>query len=174
MKRSRKAVYSDVNEQEEEVNKDLVKKQKVVESDSDSKHALSSNAPPEQHSNGFLVDDNVSGRVCPYLDTVNRDVLDFDFEKKCSVSLSTNNVYCCLVCGKYFQGRSFNTHACKHSMEEDHHVFINMQNRRIYCLPDDYEVFDSSLSDIQVCTLSCISPLHILPHSPFRSLFCSC
>ena len=26
-----------------------------------------------------------------------------DFEKLCSVSLSRNNVYACLICGKYFQ-----------------------------------------------------------------------
>jgi U4/U6.U5 tri-snRNP-associated protein 2 len=43
---------------------------------------------------------------CPYLDTVNRHMLDFDFEKLCSVSLSNLNVYACLVCGKYFQGIS--------------------------------------------------------------------
>ena len=42
-------------------------------------------------------------RSCPYLDTINRSVLDFDFEKLCSVSLSRINVYACLVCGKYFQ-----------------------------------------------------------------------
>lgn len=33
-----------------------------------------------------------------------RSVLDFDFEKLCSISLSHINVYACLVCGKYFQG----------------------------------------------------------------------
>lgn len=43
-------------------------------------------------------------RLCPYLDTINRQLLDFDFEKLCSVSLSRINVYACLVCGKYFQG----------------------------------------------------------------------
>lgn len=43
-------------------------------------------------------------RSCPYLDTINRHMLDFDFEKLCSVSLSRINVYACLVCGKYFQG----------------------------------------------------------------------
>jgi hypothetical protein len=31
-------------------------------------------------------------------------MLDFDFEKLCSISLSNLNVYACLVCGKYFQG----------------------------------------------------------------------
>ena len=44
-------------------------------------------------------------RKCPYLDTINRNLLDFDFEKLCSVSLSKINVYACLVCGKYFQGK---------------------------------------------------------------------
>ena len=29
-----------------------------------------------------------ANRKCPYLDTINRGVLDFDFEKLCSVSLS--------------------------------------------------------------------------------------
>lgn len=43
-------------------------------------------------------------RSCPYLDTIDRSVLDFDFEKLCSISLLNNNVYACLVCGKYFQG----------------------------------------------------------------------
>ena len=43
-------------------------------------------------------------RSCPFLDTINRSILDFDFEKLCSVSLSNHNVYACLVCGKYFQG----------------------------------------------------------------------
>lgn len=46
-------------------------------------------------------------RNCPYLDTVRRDRLDFDFEKVCSVTLSNQNVYACLVCGKNLQG----THA---------------------------------------------------------------
>ena len=42
---------------------------------------------------------------CPYLDTVNRALLDFDMSPTCSVTLSRLNVYCCLVCGKFFQGR---------------------------------------------------------------------
>ncbi len=41
---------------------------------------------------------------CPYLAEINRKLLDFDFEKLCSVSLSNLNVYGCLCCGKYFQG----------------------------------------------------------------------
>lgn len=89
-------------------------------------------------------------RDCPYLDTVDRNVLDFDFEKVCSVSLTKNNTYACLVCGKYYQGRSKKTPAFTHSVEENHHVFINLTTRKVFCLPDDYEVIDPTLSDIKV------------------------
>ncbi|PUZ59399.1 hypothetical protein GQ55_4G038100 [Panicum hallii var. hallii] len=88
-------------------------------------------------------------RDCPYLDTVNRQVLDFDFEKFCSISLSNLNVYACLVCGKYFQGRGLKSHAYTHSLEAGHHVFVNLQTERAYCLPDGYEINDPSLEDIR-------------------------
>lgn len=84
-----------------------------------------------------------------YLDTINRNVLDFDFEKLCSISLSNINVYACLVCGKYFQGRGPKTHAYFHSLDEDHHVFINMETHRVYVLPEGYEVKSKSLDDIR-------------------------
>lgn len=52
---------------------------------------------------------------CPYLDTINRRVLDFDFEKSCSVSLTSGpHIYGCLVCGKYFAGRGSHTPACEY------------------------------------------------------------
>ncbi|XP_050234061.1 uncharacterized protein LOC126682420 [Mercurialis annua] len=86
---------------------------------------------------------------CPYLDTVNRQVLDFDFEKFCSVSLSNLNVYACLVCGKYYQGRGKKSHAYTHSLEAGHHVFINLQTEKVYCLPDGYQINDPSLDDIR-------------------------
>ncbi|CAD7087095.1 unnamed protein product [Hermetia illucens] len=92
---------------------------------------------------------NPKYRVCPYLDTINRQILDFDFEKLCSISLTRINVYACLVCGKYFQGRGTNTHAYTHSVSESHHVFLNLQTLRFYCLPDNYEIIDSSLDDIK-------------------------
>merc|ERR1719474_358510 len=85
---------------------------------------------------------------CPYLDTINRGVLDFDFEKLCSVSLSRINVYACLICGKYFQGRGNNTHAYTHSVSEGHRVYLNLESHKFYCLPDNYEVIDASLRDI--------------------------
>ncbi|KAJ2486677.1 U4 U6.U5 tri-snRNP-associated protein, partial [Coemansia sp. RSA 2320] len=84
-----------------------------------------------------------------HLDTVNRANLDFDFEQLCSVSLSNNNVYACLVCGKYYQGRGKQTHAYFHSINEHHHVFINLRTLKVYVLPDNYEVVDKSLNDIK-------------------------
>ena len=87
-------------------------------------------------------------RSCPYLDTINRKLLDFDFEKLCSISLSHLNVYACLVCGKYFQGRGRKSHAYTHSVETGHHVFLNLFTLKFYCLPDNYEIIDPSLEDI--------------------------
>jgi U4/U6.U5 tri-snRNP-associated protein 2 len=83
------------------------------------------------------------------LDTVNRSVLDFDFEKVCSVTLSNQNVYACLVCGRLFSGRGQMTPAHTHSLQADHHVFANVATRRMYCLPEDYEIEDASLDDIK-------------------------
>ncbi|RYO90157.1 hypothetical protein DL764_008486 [Monosporascus ibericus] len=84
-----------------------------------------------------------------YLDTIHRNVLDFDFEKLCSISLSNINVYACLVCGKYYQGRGPKSHAYFHALDEDHHVFINMETQRVYVLPEGYEVKSKSLDDIK-------------------------
>ncbi|EIN14399.1 cysteine proteinase [Punctularia strigosozonata HHB-11173 SS5] len=83
-----------------------------------------------------------------YLDTINRAALDFDFEKVCSVSTSNVNVYGCLICGKYYQGRGRKSPAYAHSIHEDHHVFINLETTKVYVLPDGYPVNDPSLEDI--------------------------
>ncbi|XP_023742772.1 uncharacterized protein LOC111890930 [Lactuca sativa] len=107
----------------------------------------------EENNNGFGIGRRNRAieirRDCPYLDTVNRQVLDFDFEKFCSVSLSNLNVYACLVCGKYFQGRGQKSHAYTHSLEAGHHVYINLRTEKVYCLPDGYEINDPSLDDIR-------------------------
>jgi U4/U6.U5 tri-snRNP-associated protein 2 len=89
------------------------------------------------------------GKDCPYLDTIARQNLDFDFERCCSVSLSHVNVYACLVCGKFFQGRGLSTHAYTHSLETGHHMFMKLDNGKVFCLPDNYEVVDRSMADIQ-------------------------
>ncbi|KAI9853924.1 MAG: hypothetical protein M1824_000799 [Vezdaea acicularis] len=84
-----------------------------------------------------------------YLDTIDRSVLDFDFEKLCSVTLSNINVYACLVCGKYYQGRGPKSHAYFHALEVGHHVYVNMETKKVYVLPEGYEVRMRSLEDIK-------------------------
>ncbi|TFK94960.1 spindle pole body protein [Polyporus arcularius HHB13444] len=93
-----------------------------------------------------------------YLDTINRAVLDFDFEKVCSVSSSNINIYGCLVCGKYFQGRGRNSYAFAHSIHDDHHVFINLETTKVYVLPDGYPVSDPSLEDISFVLVPSFTP----------------
>ncbi|TSW89636.1 U4/U6.U5 tri-snRNP-associated protein 2 [Bagarius yarrelli] len=100
-------------------------------------------------------------RHCPYLDTINRSVLDFDFEKLCSISLSHINVYACLICGKYFQGRGLKSHAYTHSVQFTHHVFLNLHTLKFYCLPDNYEIIDSSLEDITYVLKPTFTKQHI-------------
>lgn len=86
---------------------------------------------------------------CPYLDTIQRSVLDFDFEPSCSVSLESGpHVYGCLVCGKFFRGRGRQTPAYTHSVDEGHFVYVHLSKGTFHALPDDYEIHDSSLSDI--------------------------
>jgi U4/U6.U5 tri-snRNP-associated protein 2 len=93
--------------------------------------------------------DSAGDIICPYLDTINRRALDFDFSKLCSISLSDVNVYACLVCGKYFQGRGKKSYAYAHALEDaGHHVFLNLVTEEIYCLPDGYRIGDRSLDDI--------------------------
>ena len=91
----------------------------------------------------------VDAAMCPYISSVNRYLLDFDFDKVCSVTLSNTNVYACLVCGKYFQGRGKGTPAYVHSMEQDHHIFLNLDDEKVWCIPDNYEVVDKSFDDIK-------------------------
>eukprot|EP00375_Theileria_parva_P002708 XP_765389.1 ubiquitin carboxyl-terminal hydrolase [Theileria parva strain Muguga] len=87
---------------------------------------------------------------CPYLGTINRHLLDFDFEKVCSITLSNIHVYACLVCGKYFQGRGKNTYCYTHALEECHYLFMNLEDCRVYCIPENYPVDDASLDDIKL------------------------
>ena len=55
------------------------------------------------------------------------------------------------VCGKFFAGRGRLTPAYTHSVSLGHFVFMNLRDGRAYCLPDGYEVRDSSLRDVQFC-----------------------
>ena len=49
-----------------------------------------------------------------------------------------------------FLGRGFKSHAYTHSVQDGHHVYLNLETQKFYCLPDNYEVIDSSLDDIIV------------------------
>jgi U4/U6.U5 tri-snRNP-associated protein 2 len=108
---------------------------------------------------------------------INRNVLDFDFERLCSVTLSHNNIYACLTNGKYFQGRGKTSPAYAHSIAEDNHVFINLSTQKVslrlrrarqfahcrlyeqvYILPDGYEVNDPSLDDIKYLLYPTFTP----------------
>lgn len=82
-------------------------------------------------------------------DTIHRELLDFDFEKVCLVTLDSTNVYCCLVCGKYFQGRSKSSPAYNHAITMNHHKFLNLTSEKFYNLPEDIEISKShELQDI--------------------------
>jgi U4/U6.U5 tri-snRNP-associated protein 2 len=75
-----------------------------------------------------------TGKDCPYMDTINRNVLDFDRARECSVTGALQNVYGCLICGKYFQGRGIQTQAYLHSVSVDHHMFINLNTEKVHSL----------------------------------------
>jgi U4/U6.U5 tri-snRNP-associated protein 2 len=103
-----------------------------------------------------------TSEACPYLDTVQRSLLDFDFEPSCSVSLESGpHVYACLICGKFFRGRGRQTPAYTHSVDEGHFVFVHLSKGSFHCLPDDYEIIDQSLSDISAALHPTFTPTEI-------------
>ncbi|PNJ10302.1 USP39 isoform 1 [Pongo abelii] len=73
--------------------------------------------------NGRVDSEDRRSRHCPYLDTIN--------------SLSP-----------FPTGRGLKSHAYIHSVQFSHHVFLNLHTLKFYCLPDNYEIIDSSLEDI--------------------------
>ncbi|KAI9788698.1 MAG: hypothetical protein M1816_006749 [Peltula sp. TS41687] len=111
-----------------------------MDMDEESQSALTSHQRQEAPAQGY---------TDLYLDTINRSLLDFDFEKLCSITLSNINVYACLVCGKYFQGKGPKSHAYFHALDVGHHVFVNMETQKVYVLPEGYEVLSRSLDDIR-------------------------
>ena len=105
---------------------------------------------------------------CPFLSTIKRHMLDFDHEKSCSITASSVNIYCCLVCGVFYQGRGRDTHAYKHSLEQGHYLFINLNDLRVYCLPENYEVIDKSLDDIRVVVV--LTQFNLRPSFTFEEV----
>jgi U4/U6.U5 tri-snRNP-associated protein 2 len=78
---------------------------------------------------------------------INRKLLDFDFEKICSVTLSPLNCYACLTCGKYFQGRTEGTPAYQHALHHEHLIYLNLKTLKAYNLPDNLEYNDEGQFD---------------------------
>lgn len=108
-----------------------------------------------------------SGRECPYMHTINQKALDFDLPPVCSVTLQSQNLYICLVCGRYLHGRSPQTPAFHHALNEDHHLFINYATETVYCLPDQYRVIDPVLHRIAAVLRPTFCPQDLLTlHNP--------
>ena len=101
-----------------------------------------------------------------YSSQINRALLDFDFEKVCSVSTSNINVYGCLVCGKYFQGRGRSSYAYAHSIHDDHHVFMHLETSKVNFIPctcrGDLPSGSSRSTYSQMAISSLTRPLKIL------------
>lgn len=74
------------------------------------------------------------------LKTIDLKKLDFDQEKICSVTLSSSNVYCCLVCGRYLQGRGQSSVAFRHAVETNDQVFLSFSTLKVYILPENCEI----------------------------------
>ena len=87
--------------------------------------------------------------VSPHLASVNRAALDFDFERACSVTLATHNVYACLVCGRFFAGRAASSPLVKHALSAGHFVAMSLADGAVYALPEGRAVADPSLDDIR-------------------------
>ncbi len=51
--------------------------------------------------------------------------------------------------GSIALGRGVSSPAQRHALQDGHHVFINLEDARVYCLPDNYEVNDRSIDDIK-------------------------
>uniref|UniRef100_A0A8C2PPN1 ubiquitinyl hydrolase 1 n=1 Tax=Cyprinus carpio TaxID=7962 RepID=A0A8C2PPN1_CYPCA len=89
-------------------------------------------------------------RHCPYLDTINSV---FGYNTISKVSVSDNLIY--LI------GRGQKSHAYIHSVQFAHHVFLNLHTLKFYCLPDNYEIIDSSLEDITYVLKPTFTKQHI-------------
>lgn len=63
------------------------------------------------------------------------------------------HLHCSYSLSSFSTGRGLKSHAYIHSVQFSHHVFLNLHTLKFYCLPDNYEIIDSSLEDITVCVL---------------------
>ena len=61
----------------------------------------------------------------------------------------------------------YHTHMCTPPPQVGHHVFLNLETLEFYCLPDNYQIIDSSLEDIKVCSAAVINSYSIPPHPQY-------
>mgnify|MGYP003365504717 CR=1 FL=1 len=80
------------------------------------------------------------------IQTINNKKLDFDSERICSITLSKLNIYGCLTCGKFFKGFSERSPTFLHSINENHRLFISLNNiqNNVVILPDEIEINDAT------------------------------
>jgi U4/U6.U5 tri-snRNP-associated protein 2 len=92
---------------------------------------------------------------------INRRLLDFDFEKICSITLSPLNCYACLTCGKYFQGRNEGSPAYMHSLHHpEHGLFLNLKTLKAYILPDNTELKEGDDNAVELADIrSVLKPI---------------
>jgi U4/U6.U5 tri-snRNP-associated protein 2 len=114
-----------------------------------SKQARKNLSPSSSSSSSTTTTTSALTPNCPFLDTVRRNVLDFDVPHICKTTLSNQNVYACLVCGQFYRGRGAKSPAFIHALNESHFVFMKLDTGAAYCLPAGYEIHDSSLNDIK-------------------------
>jgi U4/U6.U5 tri-snRNP-associated protein 2 len=62
--------------------------------------------------------------------------------------MSSINVYACLVCGRFFQGKGKSTPAFEHSLEYEHEIYMNLETGKVYVLPDNEEIVEEGVEDI--------------------------
>ena len=81
--------------------------------------------------------------------TINRHLLDFDLIASCSICFSKQNCFCCLVCGKFYEGMGESSHGWQHYLEQGHTIYINIKTTEILTLPSMTSPDPSSLQDIK-------------------------
>lgn len=104
---------------------------------------------------------------------VQRSHLNFDFDKICTVTLSHINIYCCLTCGKYLQGRDRNSPAFLHSVNTYHQLYLSFHNLQLYSLPENKIVkaqyFNETLDSIRFAAFPVFKSSELLEY-PKRCL----
>ena len=80
---------------------------------------------------------------------VHREILRFDDELRCCVTLSHEHLYVCLTCGKCFSSGGRNSPLVQHFMKEFHTLALRMSDLKPVLLPDVIELKNTSpLKDV--------------------------